>query len=85
MLTAKEVAKDIWWVGAIDWNERLFHGYTTEKGITYNAYLIMDEKVTLIDTAKAPFADELIDRISPSWPRPARTRPSTPRPRAATA
>ena len=64
MLTAKEVAKDIWWVGAIDWNERLFHGYTTEKGITYNAYLIMDEKVTLIDTAKAPFADELMARIA---------------------
>ncbi len=47
-----------------EWNERLFHGYTTERGITYNAYLIMDEKITLIDTCKATFADELVQRIS---------------------
>ena len=30
-------------------------GYTTERGSTYNAYLIMDEKITLIDTCKRPF------------------------------
>ena len=64
MLTAREVKPGIWWVGGIDWNERMFHGYTTEAGITYNAYLIMDEKVTLIDTVKAKFADELLQRIS---------------------
>ena len=64
MLTAREVKPGIWWVGGIDWNERTFHGYTTEAGITYNAYLIMDEKVTLIDTVKAKFADELLQRIS---------------------
>ena len=59
-----EIAKDIYWVGAIDWNIRDFHGYSTEQGSTYNAYLILDEKVTLIDTVKAPFADELLDRVS---------------------
>ena len=64
MLNAIEVAPKVWWVGGIDWNERSFHGYTTEKGITYNAYLIMDEKITLIDTAKVTFADELLQRIS---------------------
>jgi flavorubredoxin len=64
MLTAREIKPGIWWVGGIDWNERLFHGYTTEKGITYNAYLIMDEKITLIDTAKQTFAGELLQRIS---------------------
>ncbi len=64
MLNAIEVSPKVWWVGGIDWNERSFHGYTTEKGITYNAYLIMDEKITLIDTAKATFADEFIERIS---------------------
>lgn len=50
MLNAIEISPKVWWVGGIDWNERLFHGYTTERGITYNAYLIMDEKITLIDT-----------------------------------
>ncbi len=64
MLTAIEVKPDVYWVGGLDWNARSFHGYTTEDGITYNAYLIMDEKVTLIDTTKAVYADELLQRIS---------------------
>lgn len=64
MLTAKEIKPDVWWVGGVDWNARSFHGYTTEAGITYNAYLIMDEKVTLVDTTKATFSAELIQRIS---------------------
>lgn len=59
-----EIAPNIYWVGAIDWNERNFHGYTTDRGSTYNAYLIVDEKVTLIDTVKAAFTDEMLERIS---------------------
>lgn len=64
MLQAVEISPDVYWVGAVDWNEWNFHGYTTERGTTYNAYLIMDERVTLVDSCKAPFADELIQRIS---------------------
>lgn len=63
MLTAMPIKPDVYWVGALDWNARLFHGYSTEAGITYNAYLIMDEKITLIDTAKSTFKDEFIQRI----------------------
>lgn len=59
-----EITKDIYWVGAKDWNIRDFHGYSTYDGTTYNAYLIMDEKVTLVDTVKKEFADELINKIS---------------------
>ena len=59
-----EVAKGIYWVGAIDWNIRDFHGYSTNLGTTYNAFLIVDDKITLIDTVKKEFADELIDRVS---------------------
>ena len=59
-----EIAKNIYWVGVIDWNIRYFHGYSTHDGTTYNAYLIMDEKITLIDTVKKEFADELIHNIS---------------------
>ena len=47
-----EIAKGIYWVGAIDWNIRDFHGYSTNEGTTYNAYLILDEKVALIDNVK---------------------------------
>ena len=64
MLSAVQIKPDVYWVGALDWNAREFHGYTTEAGITYNAYLILDEKVTLIDTAKITFKDELLERIS---------------------
>lgn len=59
-----ELKEGIYYVGAVDWNVRSFHGYSTDRGATYNAYLILDEKVTLIDTVKAPFAKELLARIS---------------------
>jgi flavorubredoxin len=59
-----EIAKDIYWAGAIDWNIRDFHGYSTYRGTTYNAYLIVDDKITLIDTVKKEFADELMAKIS---------------------
>ena len=59
-----EIAEKIYWVGVVDWNIRDFHGYSTYQGSTYNAYLIMDEKITLIDTVKREFADELLANIS---------------------
>ena len=59
-----EIADGIFWVGSIDWNIRDFHGYSTKQGTTYNAFLIMDEKITLIDTVKKEFADQLINSIS---------------------
>lgn len=63
MMKATNVKENIYWVGAIDWNVRNFHGYRTGRGSTYGAYLIVDEKITLIDTVKAPFAEEMISRI----------------------
>ncbi|RPJ04371.1 MAG: MBL fold metallo-hydrolase, partial [Deltaproteobacteria bacterium] len=59
-----ELKKGIYWVGAIDWNVRDFHGYSTPYGTTYNAYLILDEKNVLVDTVKAPFYLEMLGRIS---------------------
>ena len=64
IMQASEIKKGIHWVGAIDWSMRSFHGYETGRGSSYNAYLILDEKITLIDTVKEPFRDELISRIS---------------------
>ena len=57
-----ELAPGVYSVGAVDWNSRDFHGYAIT-GTTYNAYLIIDEKVTLIDTVKDGFAHELISNI----------------------
>jgi flavorubredoxin len=58
-----QLADGVYWVGAIDWNIRNFHGYSTHLGTTYNAYLVIDEKIALIDTVKAPFYDEMAARI----------------------
>ncbi len=60
---AVKISDNVYWVGAIDWDIRNFHGYSTDRGTTYNAYLVMAEKVTLVDTVKAPFREELLARI----------------------
>jgi flavorubredoxin len=57
------LTEGVYWVGALDWNIRNFHGHLTPNGTTYNAYLIVDEKIALIDTVKAPFYDEMLQRI----------------------
>ncbi|MFC1814751.1 FprA family A-type flavoprotein [Thermodesulfobacteriota bacterium] len=59
-----KIAKGIYDVGVNDWNIRDFHGYSTSSGTSYNAFLILDEKITLIDTVKKEFADQLIDNIA---------------------
>ena len=58
-----EVKPGIYWVGVIDWDIRNFHGYLTQRGTTYNAYLIIDEKITLIDTVKECHFNEMLGRI----------------------
>lgn len=63
-LRAVQVSDHVYWVGAIDWAIRNFHGYTINRGSTYNAFLIMGEKITLVDTVKSPFKQELLARIS---------------------
>ena len=61
-----EIAKDVFWVGAIDYDVRYFHGYSysVHHGTTYNAYLIKDEKTALIDAVHHPFAEDMFSRIS---------------------
>lgn len=58
-----EIKSDIYWVGGIDWDIRNFHGYLTNRGTTYNNYLIIDKKITLVDTVKHYLFDEMINRI----------------------
>lgn len=60
-----KIAENIYWVGAVDWNVRSFHGpsYHTPYGTTYNSYLIMDEAITLVDGVHADFVDEWLGNI----------------------
>jgi flavorubredoxin len=59
-----QIADGIYDVGVNDWNIQDFHGYSTPMGTSYNAFLVIDEKVALIDTVKKEFADQLIDNIA---------------------
>jgi len=63
ILNKTKIKPDIYWVGAIDWDIKNFHGYVTQRGTTYNSYLIMDKKITLVDTVKHYKFDEMISRI----------------------
>jgi flavorubredoxin len=58
-----EIKPGIYWVGAIDWAVRDFHGYVTPNGTTYNNYLIKDDEITLVDTVKYDFKRVTIDNI----------------------
>lgn len=62
-LNKTEIKPNIYWVGGIDWDLRSFHGYNTPRGTTYNAYLIVDNKITLIDTVKHYLFNEMLYRI----------------------
>ena len=61
-----KVKNNIDWVGKIDWELRKFHGneYSTNRGSTYNSYLIQENKTVLIDTVWAPFAEEYVDNLA---------------------
>lgn len=58
-----EIKPNVYWVGAIDWAVRDFHGYVIPRGTTYNNYLALDDEITLFDTVKYDFADTTIKNI----------------------
>ncbi|WP_045213158.1 FprA family A-type flavoprotein [Desulfonatronovibrio magnus] len=59
-----ELKKDVYWVGVVDWNIQNFHGYAlARKGTTYNAFLLMDDKVTLFDTVPDKFKLDLYHQL----------------------
>jgi flavorubredoxin len=64
-VSARRVSDNVFWVGAVDWDIRNFHGYSysIHRGTTYNSYLIKDEKTALVDSVYRPFSDEMVRRI----------------------
>jgi len=62
-MKAVALKKDVYWVGALDWAIRDFHGYETPRGTSYNNYLVLDDEITLIDTVKYDFADITLKNI----------------------
>lgn len=61
----RKITEKVTWVGKIDWELNKFHGheYSTEKGSSYNSYLVRDQKVALIDTVWKPFDEEFVDYL----------------------
>lgn len=62
-MNSVQIKDNIYWVGAVDWDVRDFHGYSTNRGTTYNAFLIIDEKITLIDTVKGELKGDFLSRL----------------------
>lgn len=59
-----EITKDIKYVGVNDHDVDLFEGqYVVENGMAYNSYVIMDEKIAVMDTVDARFTHEWLDNI----------------------
>ena len=61
----KKITDKVTWVGKVDWELKRFHGYelSTSRGSSYNAYLVRDEKVALIDTVWKPYDKEFVSRL----------------------
>ncbi len=60
----EKITDGVYSVGVRDWNISDFHGYSVPFGTTYNAFLIVNEKIALIDTVKKEFINELMENIS---------------------
>ena len=60
------ITEDIFWVGVNDNKTELFEElWPLPHGVSYNAYLIRDEKTALIDTVKKDFFDEFLKHLQP--------------------
>ena len=59
-----EISKDVNYIGVNDYEIDLFEGqYVVPNGMAYNSYVIMDEKIAVLDTVSEGFGDEWIDNL----------------------
>jgi len=65
-MTVVTIRPDIYWIGVNDRTTDLFEGLwpIEHAGVSYNSYLICDEKTALIDLAKAFKSDEYLSQIA---------------------
>ena len=65
MYKLKEIAEQVYYVGVNDRQKALFEGmWPLPYGVSYNAYLIVDEKTTLIDTVDVCYADVFLKKVA---------------------
>ena len=64
MFQNQQIAKDIYYVGVNDRQKHKFENMIPlPNGVSYNSYLIMDDKTALVDTVDISFGDVFIDKI----------------------
>jgi len=63
-MAATQIVEGVYWVGQIEYGLRDFHGLSTPQGTTNNAYLIVDEKVALIDPGRPELLRDTLDNIA---------------------
>jgi flavorubredoxin len=65
-MEARKIKEGIYWVGAVDWDRRLFDDLIPlPDGTSYNAYLVQgSEKTVLIDTVDPTMSHVLLDRLN---------------------
>lgn len=64
-VSAMNITKDIKYIGVNDHDIDLFEGqYVVENGMAYNSYVIIDEKIAVMDTVDARFRHEWLDNLA---------------------
>ena len=64
MYNVKKIKEDIFWVGVNDRRINLFENvYPVPRGVSYNAYLITDEKTALLDTVDYAYSDRFMENL----------------------
>ena len=65
MYCTRQVTNDIFWIGADDRRLSLFEGvYAVPRGVSYNAYLVRDEKTALFDTVDSAVGDLFFENLA---------------------
>ena len=65
MYCVKKMTDDLYWVGGSDRRLALFENvYPIPNGVSYNAYLLMDEKTVLLDTVDRSIADLFFENVA---------------------
>ena len=65
MYCVRNVTSDLYWVGANDRRLALFEGvYKIPKGVSYNSYVLLDDKTVVFDTVDASASRQYLENVA---------------------
>lgn len=69
MSSGIKIIEGIYWIGVNDFETHLFEAlWPLPKGVSYNAYMIVDDKIVLVDTVKGSFFSAYLDKVKSLLP-----------------